>query len=114
MSRSLLSDERCDEIKKEVLFLYEECEIHTYPIDCFAIAQKLYDVLRPYSSLTPEEYIEALGIDLDGFSRVEVNPSTGMNQYSTCCGIVIDRIKSLESKTVLVSRRAYTSNHKSS
>lgn len=81
MSRSILSDERCDEIKKEVLFLYEECDIHTYPIDCFAIAQKLYYVLRPYSSLSPDEYIKALGIDPDGYSRVELNPVTGMNQY---------------------------------
>lgn len=81
MSRSILSDSRCDEIKKEVLFLYEECEVHTYPIDCFAIAQKLYYVLRPYSSLDPEHYFEAFRTDPDGFSTVEVNPETGMNQY---------------------------------
>lgn len=79
--RSLLSADRCDEIKKEILFMYEECEIDTYPIDCFAIAQKLYYVLRPYSTLSPEQYTEAWEIDSDGFSRVELNPITRMNQY---------------------------------
>lgn len=81
MSRSILSDSRCDEIKKEVLFLYEECEIHTYPIDCFAIAEKLYYVLRPYSSLDPVGYFDALQTDPDGYSTVETDPETGMNQY---------------------------------
>jgi hypothetical protein len=81
MSRSILTDTRCDEIKQEVLFLYEECEVHTYPIDCFAIATKLYYVLRPYSSLDCDEYARALRTDPDGYSKVEVNPATGMNQY---------------------------------
>ena len=61
--------------------MFEECEIDTYPIDCFAIAEKLYYVLRPYSTLTPQKYLEALQIDSDGFSKVEINPVTRMNQY---------------------------------
>ena len=79
--RSVLTVDRLDEIKKEVLFMFEECEINTYPIDCFAIAAKLYYVLRPYSSLTPDEYMKAWKTDPDGFSKVELNPITGMNQY---------------------------------
>lgn len=81
MSRSKLSDRRCDEIKEEVLFLYEECDVHTYPIDCLGIARKLYYVLRPYSSLSPDYLLKASTISTDGYSLVEVNQSTGMNQY---------------------------------
>lgn len=58
--------------------MFEECEINSYPIDCFDIANKLYYVLKPYSSLSPEEYMNALCIDTDGFSRVETNPATSV------------------------------------
>lgn len=77
----LLTDNRCEEIKQEIAFMFEECMINSYPIDCFDIAKKLYYVLKPYSSLSPDEYVKVLCIDPDGFSRVEANPSTGMNQY---------------------------------
>lgn len=79
--RSVLTEKRLNEIKHEVLFMFEECEVATYPIDCFAIAQKLFYVLRPYSSLTPDEYMKALATDPDGYSRVELNLQTGMNEY---------------------------------
>lgn len=81
MSRSILSDDRLDEIKNEVTFLYEECEVHTYPIDCFAIANKLHFVLRPYSSLTLGDYLDACDESDDGFSRVEQDPMSKMNYY---------------------------------
>ena len=42
------------------------------------------------------------------------NHSAGMNQYPACCGIVIDRIESLESETFFVSFRSYPRNYKSS
>lgn len=61
--------------------MFEECQVSTYPIDPFVIAQKLYYVLRPYSSLNPEDYMEAISISLDAYSRVEVNKQTGMNEY---------------------------------
>ncbi len=79
--RGLLTPGRCDEIKKEVLFMFEECEINTYPIDCFTIADRLYYQLRPYSSLPMVKRLKALAFDMDGYSRVEVNPKTGMNEY---------------------------------
>lgn len=77
--RGLLTPGRCDEIKKEVLFMFEECEINTYPIDCFTIADRLYYQLRPYSSLPMVKRLRALAFDMDGYSRVEVNLKTGMN-----------------------------------
>lgn len=79
--RGLLTPGRCNEIKKEVLFMFEECEINTYPIDCFTIADRLYYQLRPYSSLPMVKRLRALAFDTDGYSRVEVNPQTGMNEY---------------------------------
>lgn len=79
--RSEIPEFRLEEIKKEVLYMFEECEINTYPIDCFAIANKLHYVLRPYSSLGPAGYQTALSIDPDGFSRVELNQETQMYQY---------------------------------
>ena len=81
MAQNLISEKRYDEIKREVLFLYEECEVHTYPIDCFAIAKKLHYVIRPYSTLSIERQFIAYNFDPDGFSRVELNRATGMYEY---------------------------------
>jgi len=36
------SDARYEEIKQEVLFMFEETETDTLPIDCFEIARKLH------------------------------------------------------------------------
>ena len=61
--------------------MFEETEVHSHPIDCFAIAEKLRYVLRPYSSLCHEEQQLALAVDQDGYSRVEIDIFTGMNVY---------------------------------
>lgn len=61
--------------------MFEECDIHSFPIDCFAIAKTLHYVVRTYSSLDFGDYLEAIEISEDAFSRVESNPDTGMNQY---------------------------------
>lgn len=79
--RGLLTDERCDEIKREIVYMFEECEVNTIPINCFEICRKLYYVLKPYSSLSPDEYFQALCESQDAYCKVEVNPDTGMNQY---------------------------------
>lgn len=79
--RSKFSDARYDEIKKEVLFMFEETGTDTYPIDCFEIARRLCYVLRPYSRLGYTAYLEAISKSDEGFSRVEVDTSTGMCRY---------------------------------
>ncbi len=61
--------------------MYEEADVHSYPIDCFVIAAKLHYVVIPYSSLSEEDRLEAVLYDPDGYSRVEVDVFTGMNQY---------------------------------
>lgn len=72
---------RCKEIEKEIAFMFEECEIHSYPIDCFEICRKLHYVVRKYSDLDFDDYLKALDLSADSFSRVEQNPITGMNEY---------------------------------
>lgn len=79
--RSLLSPNRCDEIKKEIVFMFEECQIHSFPINCFEIAKQLNYILKPYSSLSPQNARKAYLYDPDGFSRVEKNSITGLNHY---------------------------------
>lgn len=79
--RGILTEERYNEIKQEVVYMFEECQIDTYPIDCFEIARRLYYVLRPYSSLAPATYMEAVSISTDSYSKVETDPQTGMNRY---------------------------------
>ncbi len=79
--RGPLSTDQCNKVKQAVADMFEECEIHTWPIDCFEIARILNYVLRPYSSLSPEGMIEAYAKDPDGFSQVEENPETGLYQY---------------------------------
>lgn len=61
--------------------MFEECEIDTYPIDSFLIAARLRYVIRTYESLTSDEFDEAFSISSDAFSRVEMNPDTGMYEY---------------------------------
>jgi hypothetical protein len=79
--RGILSNDRYDEIKREILFMFEETETDTYPIDCFEIARRLHYILRPYSSLDWDDYFEALGKSEEGYSTVEQDPATGMNRY---------------------------------
>lgn len=76
--RGILSSTRCDEIKQEVLYMYEETETHTWPIDCFAIAKALNYIVVPYSYCSAQDMI---AIDEDGFSRVVYNPWTGLYNY---------------------------------
>jgi len=76
-----LTHERYEEIKREITFMYEEAEVHCYPIDCFLIANRLHYIVRPYSSLSEEGRQQAIETDPDGFSKVEVNPFTGMYEY---------------------------------
>lgn len=79
--RGVLNDDQCDAVKVAVVEMFEECEVHSYPIDPFEIAGKLYYVICPYSSLDFAKQLDARATSDDAFSRVELNPTTGMNQY---------------------------------
>ena len=65
---------RYNEIKYEVLFMYEECEIETFPIDCFEIARRLYYHLVPYSCLPDHALRLAMQYSPDGFSTIIIIP----------------------------------------
>lgn len=73
---------RYEEIKQEVLSMFEETETDTFPIDCFEIARKLRYVVIPYSELDVFSRRATFEESDEGFSRVEMNPSTGMYYYA--------------------------------
>ena len=79
--RGLLSTRRYEAIKREVIFMFEECGVDRYPIDPFFIAGKLQYVLRPYSCLGQDMLLKSLAESPDAYSTVELNPETGMLQY---------------------------------
>lgn len=72
---------RYNEIKHEVLFMYEECEIEAFPIDCFEIARRLYYHVVPYSCLSDHVLRLAMQHSPDGFSTIYKNPNTGMYEW---------------------------------
>lgn len=81
MSGVRLTPKRYKEIESAVVEMFEECGLHTVPIDCFAIADKLYYRLKPYSSLPLDEQWDALEKSEDGFSCIEQDPFTKMYAY---------------------------------
>lgn len=106
--RGLLSNERYEELKKLVVEMFEEAEVNSLPIDCFYIAKKLKYVLRPYSQLDLEAYLDAMDISVEGYSQVEKNPVTGMYEYvSKCMAAGTKRVRP-KSAAVLADRfRSY-------
>lgn len=72
---------RYTEIKHEVSFMFEECGVNEFPINCFLIAKKLYYKLIPYSALLDWQLRLALQFDPDGFSTIHKNPETGMYEF---------------------------------
>lgn len=79
--RGKFSDTRYEEIKQEVIFMFEEAETNTIPIDCFEIARKLHYDLRRYSTLDRGAYLEAIKISNEGYSTVEMDPVIELNRY---------------------------------
>ena len=73
-----LSDDRYEVIKQEVVDMYEDCELTTYPIDCFEIARRLNYKLIPYSRLSGKKLIAAMQISTDGFHVLVEEKATGM------------------------------------
>ena len=78
--RGFLSQRRCEEIKALVVEMFEECEVHSCPIDPFYIAEQLCYIVRPYSQLSFADQMDAMEISEDGFSKVEFIPGLG-NRY---------------------------------
>ena len=79
--RGILSSERYEELKQLVVEMYEDAGVSSLPIDCFEIARRLGYVLRPYSQLNVDEFLDAFDISVEGYSKVEMNPETGMWPY---------------------------------
>ena len=79
--RGILSSERYEELKQLVVEMYEDAGVSSLPIDCFEIARRLGYVLRPYSQLNVDEFLDSFDISVEGYSKVEMNPEAGMWQY---------------------------------
>lgn len=62
-----LSDEKYEEIKEEVIFLFQTYDVRCIPISGFELAVKIGIILIPYSSLSPTKLIRAYGLSFDGF-----------------------------------------------
>lgn len=77
----ILSNNRYDQIKKEVVDMYEECGLMEYPINCFHIAERLHYHLVPYSSLSGKQLIAAMQISTDGFHLLVEELHTGMLRW---------------------------------
>lgn len=68
-----LSDERCEEIKKEVVDLFEKYNINCIPINGFEIANKMGVKVIPYSSKNETTRKMCLKESEDGFSIFKDN-----------------------------------------
>ena len=76
-----LDNDRYEEIKKEVIFLFEQYDIRCIPISGFEIASKMGIILTPYSSLSKRQKRKAIKTSKDGFycepgDGKEYNPLT--------------------------------------
>lgn len=92
-----LENERYEEIKADIIDMYEECEVHEFPINAFEIAAKLRYNVIPYSKLSPEKRAECRALSKDGCSELDLNPVTGMYEYNIyyndAIGTMLSRIQ---------------------
>lgn len=73
-----LSDSQYENIKENVVDMYEECGLTTYPIDCMEIARRLNYRLVPYSKLKGKKLVTAMNISMDGFHMLVEDKVSGM------------------------------------
>lgn len=73
-----LSDSQYENIKENVVDMYEECGLATYPIDCMEIARRLNYRLVPYSKLKGKKLVTAMNISMDGFHMLVEDKVSGM------------------------------------
>ena len=79
--RGKFDNARYEEIKQEVLYMFEETETDRFPINCFEIARKLCYTLVPYSKLNVFLRKLAFRRSEDGYSKVELDSDSGMYHY---------------------------------
>ena len=62
--------------------MYEECEVHEFPINAFDIAKKLLYNVIPYSKLPVLQRAKCRALSKDGCSELTINEATGMYEYN--------------------------------
>ena len=66
-----LSDNRYEDIKRDIVKMYIDNDISTIPIDVYILCNRLGFILKPYSLLGIDKANKLAQINEDGFSRVE-------------------------------------------
>lgn len=79
-----LSDERYEDIKREVLLTFIEYDIRCVPINAFEIATKMGLTVVPYSVLSEDKRNAAMRFSEDGFSA-EDNRGKWTIYYNDSC-----------------------------
>lgn len=77
-----LENERYEEIKADIIDMYEECDVHSFPLNAFDIAEKLHYNVIPYSELPISKRLECYTASKDGCSELDFNDATQMYEYN--------------------------------
>ncbi len=77
-----LEHKRYEEIKADIIDLFEECDVHHYPLNVFDIAKKLHYNVIPYSALPELKRAQCRLLSQDGCSELDINPDTHMYEYN--------------------------------
>lgn len=96
-----LEHERYEEIKADIIDMYEECEVHEFPINAFDIAEKLRYNVIPYSQLSLEKHTECRTLSKDGCSELDYNETTGMYEYNIYYNDAVDMLHSRIQFTIM-------------
>lgn len=66
-----LSDKRYEDIKKDIVDMYVQTDMKTFPVNVFELCEKLGYICKPYSSLGIEKCIKITNYFEDGFHQFE-------------------------------------------
>lgn len=77
-----LKNERYEEIKTDIIDMYEECDVHKFPLNTFEIAEALHYNVIPYSKLPVSKRATCRAASKDGCSELDYNEATGMYEYN--------------------------------
>lgn len=107
-----LSDKRCEEIKEQVVNLFEKYNIHCVPINGFEIANKMGIKVIPYSSKIEKTREWCFRESEDGFSvfkdnkwHIFYNDEKSLGELTIQCYMKLDILYLIIQKIVNWQRR---------
>ena len=96
-----LENERYEEIKADIIDMYEECDVHAFPLNAFDIAEKLQYNVIPYSQLPLEKRIECRTLSKEGCSELDFNSETRMYENNIYYNDAVDIMQSRIQFTIM-------------